>query len=155
MKTVPSTAASTTTVTAFRYELHLNATPSNPVVNCTDMEFRCELFNLDQLENNNWNNVENIDQTLQQSRLPTIWWTFRGSNVSAITLPGGRVTNEKSNLSILNIDCAQFGIHNGDYMCHISDNDDPLSSLSFSSSSSSSIISSGKSALEIYGKLFK
>lgn len=150
LKTVPSTAASTTTVTAFRYELHLNATPSNPVVNCTDMEFRCELFNLDQLENNNWNNVENIDQTLQQSRLPTIWWTFRGSNVSAITLPGGRVTNEKSNLSILNIDCAQFGIHNGDYMCHISDNDDPLSSLSFSSSSSSSIISSGKSALEIY-----
>lgn len=91
--------------------LNVSVTPSNLVANCTDVEFRCEVLGLD----------SEVDSSSSEgSRAPpsTAWWTFRGANVSAVTLPGGRVTNPNATLSILNVDCSQYTLHDGDYMCH-------------------------------------
>lgn len=88
------------------YSLNLTVTPSseaNHYVNCTDVEFRCE--------------AASNETDLFSAKPLSIWWTFQGINVSASTLPGGRVTNE-NNASVLSVSCAQFGIHNGEYQCH-------------------------------------
>lgn len=102
------------------------------------MEFRCEVLGLD----------SEVDSS-EGSRPPsTAWWTFRGSNVSAVTLPGGRVTNQNASLSILNVDCSQYTIHNGDYMCHTA-----LADLETSNQLAPAVLSSANISLDIYGKL--
>lgn len=91
-------------------DVRLN-TSSLLVPNCTTVEFKCQIQAL--------NNTDNLSLNIS-----TIWWSFRGNNVSASTLPGGRVINSEnsfhSKTSILNVECAQFGVHDGDYKCHSS-----------------------------------
>lgn len=107
-------SSATTTIAADllsipEFVLNLNAS-SSFVSNCTNVEFYCEIIPLKPI----------TDNPLLNST--AIWWKFRGQNVSSSTLPGGRVINRQDNihLSILNIECAQFGIHDGDYSCHSS-----------------------------------
>ena len=121
---------------AEQFSLNLTGTPSNLVANCTDVEFRCQL-------------VDHNKSISDNVRPSSIWWTFRGANVSALTLPGGRVTNSNLSLSILNVDCSQFGIHNGEYNCHFA-NSDVETSNQISSVVSS--INSSNISLDIYGK---
>lgn len=84
------------------FTLNLTVNPSSLVVNCTEIEFRCIIVS---------------NETDFSSKNVPIWWTFQGVNVSASTLPNGRITNE-NNASILGVTCAQFGIHAGVYQCH-------------------------------------
>lgn len=120
-----------------KFWLNVTVTPSNLVANCTDVEFRCEVLALD----------TEVDS--ENSRPPsTAWWTFRGSNVSSLTLPGGRVTNQNQSLSILNVDCSQYMLHNGDYMCHTAVNPD------FDTNNQlSPVLSSANISLDIYGEI--
>ncbi|KAH9423329.1 C6 finger domain-containing protein, variant, partial [Dermatophagoides pteronyssinus] len=121
-------------------EFILNLTTSSSFVsNCTDVEFYCEIL----LPSKSI--PDNVNNQIIQINSSTIWWTFRDQNVSSSTLPGGRVINRPDNLylSILNIECAQFGVHDGDYSCHSS------SSSSLSSLSSSTEISGSQQQFSI------
>lgn len=123
------------TINYNNYSLNLNVKPTKLVANCTDVEFRCELFSL----NDTFSNVSFAKSSIR--------WTFRGSNVSSLTLPGYRITVENPILSILNIDCAQFEIHNGDFMCH-------YSTLDVDASGQPLLVMNSKNlSLDIYGKL--
>lgn len=116
--------------------LNVTVTPANLVANCTDVEFRCEVLGLDS------------EADSENNRPPsTAWWTFRGSNVSSVTLPGGRVTNQNASLSILNVDCCQYSVHNGDYMCHTAVTADHLET--------GNQLSSANVSLDIYGEIYK
>lgn len=90
-------------------DVRLNAS-SLLVPNCTTVEFKCQI----QL-----NSTDDLSLNIS-----TIWWSFRGNNVSSSTLPGGRVINSENSLhsktSVLNVECAQFGVHDGNYKCHSS-----------------------------------
>lgn len=113
--------------------------PANLVANCTDVEFRCQVLGLD----------SEVDS--ENSRPPSsAWWTFRGSNVSSITLPGGRVTNPNQSLSILNVDCCQYSVHNGDYMCHTAVTADLETSNQLVP-----VLSSANVSLDIYGEILE
>ena len=130
-------------------EFILNLTASSSFVsNCTDVEFYCEILLPSKSIPDNVNNQINSS---------TIWWTFRGQNVSSSTLPGGRVINRPDNLylSILNIECAQFGVHDGDYSCHSSSSSSLSSSTEISGSQQqfSIITNSSNLHFEISGKL--
>ncbi|OTF74086.1 hypothetical protein BLA29_003394 [Euroglyphus maynei] len=131
---MPQTLSSTDSILVPEYVLNLNVS-SSFVSNCTDVEFYCEISSLKPIADNPIINSS------------VIWWTFRGQNVSSSTLPGGRVINRQDNthLSILDIECAQFGVHDGDYRCHSSS----LSSTEISGSQQFSITNSSNLHFEI------
>lgn len=110
--------------------LNLTTNPPPLVSNCTDVEFSCNIIKSDE------------EYKLNSS---SIFWTFKNSNVSVSSLPGGRVDNEDPNVSKLNIDCAQFAVHNGDYMCHLGYNDDEQTIPG-------QIVNSSSVILDVFGK---
>lgn len=106
----------------YDYILNLTIIPNEPIANCTDVIFTCQKF------------IFTKESTINSEQ---IWWTFQGQNVSTSVLPGSNLSVEQYH-SKLSINCAQFGVHSGQYACHAPDN---ASSFMF--------------FLKIYGKILK
>lgn len=85
--------------------LRLNIS-STSISNCSDVEFVCEILSASLKYDSN-----------------VLWWKFRNRNISSTALPGGHVINrDQPQSSVLNIECAQFGVHDGNYQCFSSSN---------------------------------